>query len=288
MPAETPFYRVRWTLRARGPCHLHTHQNAILYAVLCDAARDGSTGPHMPDGLLLDAPEVGRIGLEAGEEFAFGATLIEADPEQAARRLHAVSAGLSRLGATRPKKPVALGGNFDLVNVEDLVSGQAVSPGEPFTPLPRAVLIDQTERLAASLGTPVALRFVSPLRLERPGAEMFDGHRFADGTCLNVGQLLRAVQKRLAVVGIRRTADGDAPFDDSAVTLLANRLRWADVWYGTADRRKVLGGAVGTVVVAVHDPVALAALVWGQYTRVGRNLHFGFGRYTLDATPNGR
>lgn len=283
MPAETPFYRVRWTLRARTPCHLHTHQNAILYAVLCDAARDGSTGPHMPDGLLLDAPEVGRIGLEPGEEFAFGATLIEADPEQAARRLHAVSAGLSRLGATKPKKPVALGGNFDLVNVEDLVTGKAVAPGEPFAPLPRAALIEQFDRLGELVGKPITLRFTSPLRLELPEAEVVNGHRYADGSFLIPGQLLRTIQKRLTAVGIRRHQhETDPPFDDSAIELIDNRLVWLDLEYGRRDSRKTLGGALGRVRVVLHDPVALAALVWGQYTRVGRNLHFGFGRYRIE------
>ena len=43
----------------------------------------------------------------------------------------------------------------------------------------------------------------------------------------------------------------------------------------------------GRVVVAVHDPVALTALVWGQYARVGRNLHFGFGRYRIERARPG-
>ena len=32
----------------------------------------------------------------------------------------------------------------------------------------------------------------------------------------------------------------------------------------------------------MHDPVAVAALMWGQYTRIGKNLHFGFGRYRIE------
>ena len=32
----------------------------------------------------------------------------------------------------------------------------------------------------------------------------------------------------------------------------------------------------------MHDPVALAALLWGQYAHVGKNLHFGFGRYRIE------
>ena len=29
-------------------------------------------------------------------------------------------------------------------------------------------------------------------------------------------------------------------------------------------------------------PVSAGTLVWGQSTRVGRNLHFGFGHYRID------
>lgn len=284
MVAETPFYRVRWTLRARSVCPLHPQQHAILYAVLCDAARDAGDGvSHMPDGLLLDAPESGRFVLEPGEEFAFGATLLDADSEQASRRLHVLGRGLARLGATPSKRPVALGGNFDLVNVEDLVAGRAVGPGDPFAALPRATLIEQHDRLIDFVGQPITLRFGSPLRLERPSAEAIDGHRYADGQFFSAGQLLRAVQKRLTAIGIRRSAAGpDLPFDDSAIELLENRLVWLDLEYGRREQRKSLGGSLGRVRVVVHQPIALAALVWGQYARIGRNLHFGFGRYRIE------
>ena len=70
---------------ARSAWSLHSHQNAILYALLCDAARgDDGDGPwQMPEGLLLDAPEQCRDRYQPGELFAFGAMLIEFDPERA-------------------------------------------------------------------------------------------------------------------------------------------------------------------------------------------------------------
>ena len=37
----------------------------------------------------------------------------------------------------------------------------------------------------------------------------------------------------------------DPPFDDSAITLLENRLTWLDLDYGPRDSRKSLGGALG-------------------------------------------
>ena len=282
---ETPFWRARWVIRARGGWTLPALPHAVLYALLCDAARgehaDGLA--HMPEGMLLDAPETERGTVAAGESFAFGATLIEADPTRAARLLHTLSRGLTRLGATRPERPVALGGNFELVEVQDAVAGRSVAPGQAFQALSRGSISDEIDRLGGRDDPTLTLHFLSPLRLELPGCDATEGHRYADGSRVVVGQLLRAVQKRLAAVGIRRAAgEPDAPFDDAALALVENRLTWVDLEYGRRDRRKTLGGSVGRLRVSVPDPSARAALVWGQSTRVGRNLHFGFGHYRIE------
>ena len=291
MSIETPFFRVRWMLCARSAWTLHSHQNAMLYALLCDAARgnDVDRPSYMPEGLLLDAPEQCRDRYERGDLFAFGATLIDFDPASALRRLHAISEGLARVGHVAPRKPIALGGNFDLVNVQDLVAKRSLAPGEPFMALGLDPINNELERLYAMAGQPLTLRFHSPLRLERPGSEAQSGHRYADAAGLHAGQFLRTVQKRLATIGLRRRDQdtgsdigADAPFDDSAITLLANRLTWLDLEYGRRDDRKALGGALGRITVAIHDKVAIAALMWGQYARVGKNLHFGFGRYRIE------
>ena len=70
----------------------------------------------------------------------------------------------------------------------------------------------------------------------------------------------------------------------SAITPpLANRLTWLDLEYEVRDdRKRRLAGLLGRVTVAVHDKVAVAALMWGQYARVGKNLHFGFGCYRIE------
>lgn len=285
MSADTPFVRVRYLLRARAPIALHPWQNAVLYALLADAARgaraDGST--QVPDTLMLDAPEVARDRVAEGGTFAFGATIVEPDAGRASKLVHTLADGLARVGRTAPKKPVALGGNFDVIEVRDLVTGAALAPGAPLRPLSFASVVAEYERLLPKLGAPITLRFLSPLRLELPAADADEGHRYADGSRLIAGQLLRAVRKRLAAVGMRRdSAEPDAPFADSAVALAENRLVWLDLGYGPQDRRKSLGGALGRVRLTVTDAAALAALVWGQYARVGRNLHFGFGRYRIE------
>ena len=284
--ADTPLFRVRWVLRARKEWSLHSHQYAILYALLCEAARGGEPDgpPHLPDGLLLEAPEQCRVHYEPGDKFAFGATLFEPDLARASKLLHRISAGLVRLGRQAPKRPVGLGGNFDLVEVEDLVTGGSLKPGDPFTPLSLNTLAVELQRVMelAALG-PFTLRFESPLRLERPNAEACDGHRYADGNAFDPGQFLRAVQRRMAAVGLRRQGEVNDPlFTDDVIALEENRLVWLDLEYGKREQRKSLGGALGRVRVHVRDSTAAVALGWGQYTRVGRNLHFGLGRYRIE------
>jgi CRISPR-associated protein Cas1 len=279
MSAVTPFFRVRWLLRARSAWTLQPFPHAILYALLCEATR-GESAPHLPEGLLLDAPEQCRDRVTAGESYAFGATLLEADTVRAARRLHQLADGLMRVGRLKPRRSVALGGNFDLVEMTDLVAHQTLAPGQAVTPLPLAAISAECARLSAT--SRLTLRFLSPLRLERPQAEAGAGHRFADGESLHPGQFLRTIQKRLAALGIRRAEVEELPFADDLVRLVENRLVWADVEYGARNQRKALGGALGRLVLEVTDPVARAALVWGQYTRLGRNLHFGFGRYRIE------
>jgi len=266
VPEVTPFFQVRWLLKATSPWLVHPRQNAILYALLCEAARGGNAEgpPHLPEGLLLDAPECGRHAVETGELFAFGATFLDADAAQASRRLHQLSQGLIRWGRTVPKTPVVLGGNFELFEVRDLVAGQTRSPGEHFVALPRHSISEQIERLLLLADKPLTLRFLSPLRLPLPGDQAVDGHRFSDGSNLIIGQLLRAVQKRLPAAGITRGSDEtETPFHDDAIELVENRLTWLDLEYGQRDHRKSLGGALGRVRILVKDPLALAALVLG-------------------------
>ena len=285
MSNETPFFSVRWTLRAKSAWSQHTFSNAILYALLCDAARgDPADGPmHMPEGLLLDAPEIARDRVEPGEDYAFGATLIEGDPQRASRLLHRLSAGLVRLGREKPKKPVALGGNFDLIRVEDLVAGTTVPPDGNFLTLPQDRLNTECQRLYACLGQPITLRFLSPLRIELPGDQIADGSRYISDSNLNPGQVLRSLQKRLTSISIVRSdSEDDRFFTDDMIRLLSNRLVWLDLQYGRTTQRKSLGGSLGRIQIAVDNPAALAALVWGQYARIGRNLHFGFGRYRIE------
>ena len=170
MLMETPFFRVRWTLHARSSWLLRSHQDAILYALLCDAARGDATDRPMriPEGLLLDAPERCRDRYQKGDSFAFGATLIETDHFRATRFLHEISAGLIRVGRDRPRTPVALGGNFDLIDVQDLVARKSLSPGDAFTPLGLDAITAEIERLIARVRRAADVAVPQPVATRTP------------------------------------------------------------------------------------------------------------------------
>ncbi len=280
----TPFHRIQWTLRLRRSTRLPFQQHAVLYALLCAAhEREGVAGTGaIPEGVFLDAPEAARTEIDAGETYTFGASLIANDRETAAALARGITEGLERVGRDATREGVALGGNFDVVGARDLVADRAFAAGDVPEYLPQEWIARELDRLVEA-DRPLTLRFLSPLRLELPAGEARRGHQHADEAYLNAGQLLRAVRKRLLALGIRRVDGGpEIPFSDDAITLLENRLVWLDLEYGRHDARKSLGGAMGRIVARVNDPDALAALVWGQYARVGRNLRFGLGRYRVE------
>ncbi|VTS05371.1 CRISPR-associated endonuclease Cas1 [Tuwongella immobilis] len=276
MRKPSPIFRVRWTLQLRGPLMMPPLPHAVLYALLCETNRDDGK-PQLPSNLLLDAPERSRPEMEAGECYSFGATLVDADPQQGSRRLWAITEALAQLGQTVPAKPVHLGGNFDLVEVRDCAWNRNLQPGEAFQPLSMLTMMLESLHLQSPT---VTLHFHSPLRLARPNSEARPGHEYADADWFHAGQLLRAVQKRVMALGLM---PADQPtFEDSAIALRRNRLHWLDLEYGNSDRRRALGGALGRVELLVPDAKAREALVWGQYARVGSNVNFGFGNYRIE------
>jgi hypothetical protein len=286
--ATTPFYRLRWLLRMTHDAVLPAHHGAVIYALVARANRGPEPDSEaIPDGLMIDAPEQCRDHLRTGELYAFGGTWIEPDCQALHRRVNRVTRGLRRVGGRGGPRDEGLGGNFEVVAVEDLTAtlhpsdqpaGRRIDQGAAPRPVPIAHITAEIERLL-----PIAeltLRFTAPLRLERPKDRVAAGHRFFDRDCFDAAHFLSKLRQRLPAVGILRadgTREPETPADPAAVTLVENRLVWLDIEYGPRHSRKTLGGAVGRVRLAVADPLVKAALVWGQYSRVGRNLHFGSG-----------
>ena len=280
----TPFYRFRWVLRLLRGTTLPVHQAAVVYALLANANASSPDAPAIPDGLMLDVPEQCRIGVQAGQTFAFGGTWIESQAAVLQERLHALNRRLRALGSDRQHKSTdGLGGNFELQSVEDLVSGRGVELGAA----PRPVRADQiTKEIRRVLSLPeLTIRFTSPLRLERPRSDARDGHHYFDRDYFQATYFLQRLAHRLPAIGIVRQDVPDAEsaeLDPDSVQVIENRLVWLDLAYGPRDARKSLGGAVGRVRLRIDHELAKAALVWGQYARLGKNLHFGFGAYRIE------
>src|SRR5208337_1609906 len=266
-----------------APASLHAHHAGALHALLSHAhglAR--GCKPVMPDGLLLDAPEQGRTQLHGGEPYAFGFTLLQGSGEQASQRISQVVTGLRSLGrqatVTRAgvPRPVALGGNFRVEGVEDLVSGESwkteIQPDPE--PVPAARIENETSRLQR-LGE-FTLRFTSPLRAHRPGGRREQGGGYFDRRFFDPVLLVRRIQGRLLSLGLLGAA---LPAEPGDLDLIDNELVWLDLTYGPASDRTALGGAVGSVRVGCRRPELAELIVRGQYARTGENTRFGFGAY---------
>lgn len=287
MQDQTPFYRVRWLIQAQRPIRIHSWQYAIVIALIKKAALGSKDSPPLvisESHFMVEAPETGRTLIDQGETFAFGATIIEPDPVKASRLVHDLSARIARLGSEKPDKITTLGGNYNLIEVQDVFGGRLPEVGENLQSLKASHADDEFSRLVHWLGEPVSIRFLSPLRLKLPGTGGPSAERFADEHEFLAGQFLRMTQKRLRLIGLGTAPDSsdDSPLPDSAIELSENWLCRLDLGYGPRSDRENIGGALGRILVRVHDPRALGALIWGQYAHVGKNVRFGLGKYRIE------
>jgi CRISPR-associated protein Cas1 len=296
-------FRLRVLLRMTLDVRLHAHHGAAIYALLSAAyGRASGEPPAFPDGVMPDVVEQCRIRIGKGQRYAFGLTVLAAEREQAGQRLDQLWHGLQSVGADAPPGRPALGGNFQIEEVDDLVAGRGLELGERPEPI-------AAERLAAEIDAAarherLTLRFASPLRCKRPQSRRNAGHAFFDRRFFDPRSFLHRLSNRLASLGwldaesgsstsrlpSGTSAHGSIPTTDVpsgrrdvlAVELADNRLVWIDLSYGPSGSRKSLGGAVGTVQLQVGDPALARLLVLGQYARAGQSTRFGFGAYRID------
>ena len=76
--AQLPFYRCRWLIRLREGSSLPPWQHGVITGLIKSAnAGAGAEAPTgHPPNLFVEAPEVGRTTVDAGSEFAFGASIV--------------------------------------------------------------------------------------------------------------------------------------------------------------------------------------------------------------------
>ena len=105
----------------------------------------------MPDGVLIEAPEQGRVHVEANQPLAFGWTMISVDHRDARLRSRRLIEGLRRLGARarQPSKPLA--GGFQVLEVRDVIADSTLKEDSEFA------AVNVTSEMALDAGEQVAL-----------------------------------------------------------------------------------------------------------------------------------
>jgi CRISPR-associated protein Cas1 len=269
------FERYLLTLRLTAPARFHFLHGGVLRGLLSAAL-----GQHeLPVGVVPFAPEAGRARFDTGEAYRLGLTLV--GPESASAEK--ILAGLERVGREKPNAEGAsptLGGNFRL---------------EAAAPLAPADLDAETDALlpCAGPGNSLTLRFLSPLRLERPEGLQERGATFLNEECFPIPHFLERLWARLFRFAHGRfpTVEEQNGLPPLPAGLVAEpgHLPWLDLPVTGGARKKpyTLGGVVGAVRLSGVPEEWLPLLVLGRHLHAGAGTSYGFGRYRIEETAPG-
>lgn len=268
--------RYLFRLRLKGGGRFHFNHGGALMGLMCRAARTHG----LPPGFVPFACESGRVSFREGDPYHVGLTLADA----AAREIgvEGLAAELSRIGGAWPDAggpQPTLSGNFEVEKVEQL---------------PPPDLEGELAGLKAR-GT-LVLRFLSPLRVERPAALKAKGAGFLNRDCFPPTHFIQRLAKRLFLLRYGRFPRPDECEEMESllggaeeVEVDARELLWLDVPLEGAPGKHeeqpkgyTLGGVVGRVRLSGIPESWLPALIAGQYTHAGEKAHYGLGRYLIE------
>jgi CRISPR-associated protein Cas1 len=270
------FERYLLRLRLVGEGRFHFNHGGALMGLMCRAV-----GRHeLPAGFVPFACESGRVRFRAGDPYNVGLTLAGA----AAREVDVerIVAGLRRISAEKPdpRAPLpTLGGNFEVESVEHLPPPDLDGEGARLKGLESLVL-----------------RFLSPLRLERPPSFKVKGAGFLNRDCFPPSHFIQRLAKRLFLLEHGRFPE---PHECEELTRRlacasdteadARELLWLDVplegapgKHAEQPKGYTLGGVVGRVALRGVPESWLKTLVAGQYAHAGEKAHYGLGRYRIE------
>jgi len=257
-PFTRHLFRLRFTSPARFAHFLH---GGVAHGLLGHALRTRE----LPAGLVPTTPESGRVAYQAGDAYHLGITLAG----EARQELGRIERELRKIGGAGALPPeLAMGGNFEVEAVE--------------TPAP--VDVDaEASALAQDAGV-LTLRFVSPLRLERPAELAGEDGSYLDRRCFPLSHFLDRLWRRLFLLDRGRWPTEDErqaampPVPQAAETDPAS-LFWIDL--PQKERGRTLGGALGRVDCRGVPEPWLPLLVLGRHLQAGASTHFAFGRFAL-------
>jgi CRISP-associated protein Cas1 len=295
-------FRYRVLLAPDTVIHLNPHHAPVVYALLAAAYGIATKAPPViPDGVLIEAPEQARVVVNAGEPLALGWTLISVDDRDAQLRSRRLIEGLRSLGARTRHASKPLDGGFQVLSIEDAISGRQLKRDEfaqGVNMLDAHIVMLPTGPESTGAHSPAwRVRLTTPLRMQRPASSRADGHGFVDAAWFCPRRWLAALVRRLREAGLDAlcpagaqdadddgshtgTTPGDGIFAPDAA---GRRLTWLDLPYQGAGGKKSLGGVIGEFPLPPVAPELWPALFWGQLLGVGRNTTMGLGRYELIA-----
>jgi CRISPR-associated protein Cas1 len=268
--SSLPALRLRIRLCLTAPASFHFHHGGVLRGLLSRAL-----GEHqLPVGCIPFASELGRVRFESGDPYHLVVTLLGDDRALAERWV----AGLRRVGEERWRgrgAPPTLSGNFEVEGVEPLVVEE-----------PEAAALRWADELGD--GLELAVRFLSPLRLERPEELKRPGAGYLNQDCFPVEHFLSRLWNRCFFVQEGRWPEeaeraAMPPVPESAVAE-PRGLVWLDVPVDGAarkGRRYTLGGVLGEVGLRGLSADWLPVLAAGRLVHAGADTSFGFGAYEV-------
>jgi CRISPR-associated protein Cas1 len=270
------FDRYLIKLRLTRPAGFHFNHGGALMGLLCRALETHD----LPAGVMPFACESGRVQFAPDDLYHIGLTV--AGAARPSFDIEQIRTGLQRIGARTPdlNQPLpTLAGNFEVAAIE--------SSNPP-----------DLENELASLkeSESLTLRFLSPMRVERPSALKEKGAGFLNGDCFPLGHFTERLVKRLFLLAHGRYPDAQEcsqlllPFKTQGEpTILKQQLLWLDIPLdgarGKSDGRPkgyTLGGVVGKITFSRLPKTWLPVLLLGQYAHAGENTHYGLGRYLIE------
>ena len=235
-----------------------------------------------PENLFLAVPEVHGV-IQKGMDFTFGGTFLASNAEHPTEFLIFLVAGLAELGQNGVARRTGLGGNFLVHGVWDDVTGACVE-GQLLTPLSTEFL--QSQYAKCLVEETLTIEFFSPLRITRPRSQQTEQ---SQTLCLNqnwfhapmmVRSIVDRLKKKLRIASFAAHETNQTIVDDDVQEVLESRhLQWQPFF--RSGKNEDLGGVTGSVKLRVKNPLAIQALVFGQYAHAGKNSAFGHGRYRI-------
>jgi CRISPR-associated protein Cas1 len=270
------FDRYLIKLRFTRPARFHFNHGGALMGLLCRALETHD----LPAGVIPFACESGRVQFAPDNLYHIGLTV--AGAARAGFDIEQVRTGLNRIGARTPdlNQPLpALAGNFEVALIEGC---------HPLDLEKEMANLKESESLT--------LRFLSPLRVERPSALKEKGAGFLNGDCFPLGHFTERLVKRLFLLAHGRYPEAQEcsqlllPLQtQSEPTVFNQHLLWLDIPLDGAPGKSegrpkgyTLGGVVGKITFSRVPEMWLPFLLLGQYANAGENTHYGLGRYLIE------